>query len=61
MFKFAKNGGEFCIRVDKNYYYDFLDVVRKKIIEYHGDRYHANPKIYKENDYTHPYHSIKRG
>lgn len=56
-FKFAKNGGEFCIRVDKNYYYDFLDVVRKKIIEYHGDRYHANPKIYKENDYPHPYHS----
>lgn len=58
-FKFAKNNGEFCIRESKNYYYDFLDINRKKIIEYNGDRYHANPKIYEANDYPHPYHKGK--
>lgn len=55
-FKFAKNGGEFCIRTDKNYYYDFTDLENKKIIEYNGDRYHANPKLYESNDQPHPYY-----
>jgi hypothetical protein len=27
-----------------------------KMIEYNGDQYHANPKIYEANDYPHPYH-----
>ena len=35
--------------------YDFVDKKRKKIIEYNGDRYHANPKTYESNDNPHPY------
>lgn len=56
-FKFAKSSSELCIREnDKNYYYDFVDLDRKKIIEYNGDQYHANPNIYNENDSPHPYY-----
>lgn len=36
--------------------YDFTDLANKKIIEYNGDCYHANPSIYKEDDYPHPYY-----
>lgn len=35
--------------------YDFADRKRKKIIEYNGDLYHANPLIYSEYDRPHPY------
>lgn len=35
--------------------YDFCDRKRKKIIEYNGDEYHANPKIFEANDYPHPF------
>lgn len=56
-FKFAKSNGELCIREDSNnYYYDFTDINRKKIIEYNGDQYHANPNKYNENDTPHPYY-----
>jgi len=41
-------GGEF-------YQYDFTDLKRKKIIEYNGDLYHANPNIYKSGDFPHPF------
>jgi very-short-patch-repair endonuclease len=37
------------------YQYDFLDNKNKKIIEYNGDCYHANPKIYEKNDHPHPF------
>lgn len=37
------------------YIYDFTDIKNKKIIEYNGDQYHANPKIYKSNDMPHPF------
>jgi len=40
--------------------YDFVDLKNKKIIEYNGDQYHANPKIYKANDISHNF-NIKRG
>ena len=40
---------------DRIYLYDFTDDSSKKMIEYNGDQYHANPSIYKENDYPHPY------
>jgi hypothetical protein len=36
--------------------YDFVDLDNKKIIEYNGDCYHANPEIYNESDYPHPYY-----
>jgi hypothetical protein len=35
--------------------YDFTDLENKKIIEYNGDQYHANPKLYEANDYPHPF------
>ena len=37
------------------YQYDFVDLKNKKIIEYNGDEYHANPKIYESNDTPHPF------
>ena len=56
-FKFFKNGGEICFRENgKNYLYDFVDINRKKIIEYNGDQYHANPVKYNESDIPHPYY-----
>lgn len=44
----CKGKGEF-------YQYDFVDLKNKKIIEYNGDQYHANPKMYEVNDYPHPF------
>jgi len=44
----CKGKGEF-------YQYDFVDLPNKKIIEYNGDEYHANPKIYEATDYPHPF------
>lgn len=35
--------------------YDFTDLNSKKMIEYNGDEYHANPIMFKENDYPHPF------
>lgn len=44
----------------KNYLYDFVDLNKKKIIEYNGDQYHANPSIYKKDEYAHPYHVSRK-
>jgi hypothetical protein len=58
-FKYATKDGEF--KLSKNndeggiWIYDFVDINRKKIIEYNGDMYHANPQKYKENDNPHPF------
>lgn len=58
--KYATNNSELVIReCDKNYYYDFADIDRKKIIEYNGDQYHANPLKYESNSYPHPYRKEK--
>jgi hypothetical protein len=35
--------------------YDFTDTINKKIIEFHGDMFHGNPKKYKSHDYPHPF------
>ncbi len=35
--------------------YDFTDIKRMKIIEYNGDQYHANPLVYSESEFPHPY------
>lgn len=58
--KYANNNSELVIRKDgKNYYYDFVDMDRKKIIEYNGDQYHANPLKYESTSYPHPYRKEK--
>jgi len=40
--------------------YDFVDLNSRKIIEFNGDLYHANPKIYQENDITNPFKGRKK-
>jgi hypothetical protein len=52
----TKNKEQIIKTKDKIYLYDYTDLKRKKIIEYNGDQYHANPKIYEKNSYPHPYH-----
>lgn len=36
--------------------FDFVDTINKKVIEFNGDKWHANPRFYKPNDV-----SIKKG
>lgn len=54
---FATKGGEFKIQREEGgiWMYDFVDLNRKKIIEYHGDMYHGNPKKYSAGDFPHPF------
>jgi len=35
--------------------YDYTDIKNKKMIEYNGDEYHANPKYFEKNDISHPF------
>ena len=52
--KFGKHGKEFYIKTKSGiYFYDFR--CNKKIIEFNGDIFHANPKIYSENDFPNFY------
>lgn len=49
--KFASNGGELTLfdkEIERRYFYDFCYC--NKIIEYNGDYWHANPRIYNESD-----------
>lgn len=39
--------------------YDFCDVDNRKIIEFQGDIFHANPKIYESFDNPHPFYKDK--
>ena len=54
---FATKNQEYYLSGGKElfYQYDFVDLKNKKIIEYNGDQYHANPKIYESNDNPHPF------
>jgi hypothetical protein len=53
---FAKKGGELVLTDDNGFYrYDFADLKNNKIIEYNGDKYHANPKKYEHDDRPHPF------
>lgn len=53
---FAKKGGEFVLTSDEGFYrYDFTDTLNKKIIEYNGDSYHANPIIFTTTDTPNPF------
>ena len=40
---------------DTMYLYDFVDKKNKKIIEYNGDLYHANPELFESSDHPHPF------
>jgi len=54
---FATKNKEYFICEGKGefYQYDFVDLKNKKIIEYNGDKYHANPNIFESIDYPHPF------
>lgn len=56
-FRYATNGGEFKINRESGgiWIYDFVDIKNKKIIEYQGDEYHANPLKFNEDDTPHPF------
>jgi hypothetical protein len=50
---FATHNKEYKLEKDEGgvWLYDFTDLKQNKIIEFHGDMYHGNPKQYKSNDY----------
>jgi hypothetical protein len=57
---YAEINNEFKINKKTGYWlYDFTDIKNKKIIEFQGDRFHANPNIYKEYETPHPFLSEK--
>lgn len=35
--------------------YDFVDLNNRKIVEYNGDMYHANPNMFEASEYPHPF------
>jgi hypothetical protein len=52
-FPLINNGKEYHVYDDilqKNYFYDYVDITLGKCIEFHGDVFHGNPKLYTEND-----------
>lgn len=52
---YATKNYEYVIFNKRNYVYDFTDIKNKKIIEFQGDIYHANPKIFTNENYINPY------
>lgn len=54
---FAKLNKEFgkLSNNNKYYFYDFVDTLNKKVIEFNGDVFHANPKRYKKDDIVNPF------
>lgn len=54
---FATKNKEFNLPKDSGgiWIYDYTDTLNKKIIEYNGDEYHANPKRFKANEMSHPF------
>lgn len=53
---YGSKNREFTIRKnDKTYVYDFTDLKNRKIIEFNGDIYHGNPKLFNENDKPNPF------
>jgi hypothetical protein len=60
---YASNNKEYSIRKYNKFGYwlfDFTDTSNNKIIEFQGDVFHANPKIYKPDDTPHPFYSDKK-
>lgn len=46
---YAKLNHEYSCGI-QNHNFDFVVLDNKKVIEFQGDRFHANPQLYKEND-----------
>lgn len=47
----TKNGEYFLYTENRIMFYDFVCKPLKFCIEYHGDHYHGNPKLYRPDDY----------
>ena len=57
---YATKNSEFVIRhKNVNFCYDFTDLENKKIIEFNGDVFHGNPKLFDKNDRPNPYSNEK--
>lgn len=57
---YASKNHEYCLRDGNiNYIYDFTDLNKRKIIEFQGDIYHANPLLFEENDFPNPFKKDK--
>ena len=54
-YKFGLRKNEWEIYKKKIFYVDFMDKENKKIIEFNGDIWHANPNIFEDNDFPNPY------
>jgi ribosomal protein S16 len=54
---FATHNSEFKLGKKEGgiWLYDFTDIKNKKIIEFHGDMFHGNPKKYNSMDNPHPF------
>lgn len=55
---FSKKNREFALNdksSKKTYLYDFTDIKKKKIIEFNGDIFHANPDFFNKDDNPNPY------
>lgn len=53
---YATKNKEFIVFNDGNcFLYDYVDNSNKKVIEFNGDIFHANPSIYLESDRPNPY------
>lgn len=50
----ALNGGEYRIP-DTNYYVDGYCEETNTVFEFHGDRYHGNPEVFKDTDRPNPF------
>lgn len=58
---YATKNNEYKINRDKGYYlYDYTDLSTKRIIEFQGDKYHANPLLYESFDNPHPFYKNKK-
>ena len=56
---FEEKNKEYTLKNDNNFYYryDFCDLNKRKFIEFNGDIYHANPKMFKPSDKPNPFHN----
>lgn len=47
-----KEFGQYDIINKKGYFYDFVDTINKKVIEFNGDYWHMNPLIYESTSFN---------
>ena len=50
-----KEFGKYCEQLNQYVYYDFVVPELKICIEFNGDHFHANPKLFSENDHPNPF------